>query len=267
VVRHLLAPVSRGAAASLSLPRTLSELAAAGVAGGAGGAGAAGAGGAGAAGAGVAGAAGAGVAGAAGAGGAGGRGAGTTGVALTFDDGPHPVGTPAVLELLARFHARATFFVIGEQVQRRPELLGPIAAAGHAIALHGFRHRLQLRLGAAALADDLRRGLATIEDAAGTPVALHRPPYGIYSPAGLHAARAAGLQPLLWSRWGKDWRKFTTPARIAARAVDRAGPGDVILLHDADFYSARGSHLRTAAALETILTVLRERKLDTVLPV
>ena len=81
------------------------------------------------------------------------------------------------------------------------------------------------------------------------------------------AARAAGMASLLWSRWGKDWRKFTTPPRIAARATRALGPGDVILLHDADFYSARNSHRRTAQALPAILTELNRRGLDTVLPV
>src|SRR5436305_13745898 len=68
------------------------------------------------------------------------------GVALTFDDGPHPEGTPAVLEVLAGAGARATFFVVGEQVQRRPELVREMVAAGHVVALHGHRHRLQTRL-------------------------------------------------------------------------------------------------------------------------
>jgi peptidoglycan/xylan/chitin deacetylase (PgdA/CDA1 family) len=95
----------------------------------------------------------------------------------------------------------------------------------------------------------------------------HRPPYGIYSDAGLRAARAAGLEPLLWSRWGKDWRKFTTPERIAARATRGLAAGDVILLHDADFYSARGSHRRTVAALPNVIAALRAGELDTVLPV
>jgi peptidoglycan-N-acetylglucosamine deacetylase len=95
----------------------------------------------------------------------------------------------------------------------------------------------------------------------------HRPPYGIYSAAGLRAARSSGLHPLLWSRWGKDWRKFTTPQRIARRAIDGAGRGDVILLHDADYYSARGSHLRTLEALGLILTELGRRQIGTVLPV
>ena len=191
----------------------------------------------------------------------------SSGVALTFDDGPHPDGTPAVLEVLARARARAMFFVIGEQVERRPSVAAEIASAGHVVALHGYRHRLQLRLGEASVRDDIRRGRAVVEDAIGQAVVWHRPPYGIYSAAGLDAVREAGLRPLLWSRWGKDWRKFTTPQRIARRAADGARPGDVILLHDADFYSARGSHERTVEALELILAQLRTREIGTVLTV
>jgi peptidoglycan/xylan/chitin deacetylase (PgdA/CDA1 family) len=193
--------------------------------------------------------------------------ANAAGVALTFDDGPHPEGTPAVLDVLAAADARATFFVIGEQVERRPELIVRMLAEGHAVALHGYRHRLQLRLRPAAVAEDIRRGAAVIGDAAGVAPAFHRPPFGIYSPAGLRVVREAGLSPLLWSRWGKDWRRFTTPRRIARRATGSLVAGDVILLHDADFYSARNSHRHTVAALGPILTELKRRKLDTVLPV
>jgi peptidoglycan-N-acetylglucosamine deacetylase len=190
-----------------------------------------------------------------------------TGIALTFDDGPHPQGTPRILEILAAHGARATFFVIGEQVVRRPQLLATMLEQGHAVALHGYEHQLQLRLTRARLEDDLRRGLAAIEDATGETARLHRPPYGIYSAAGLSAARSAGLRPLLWSSWGKDWRKFTTPARIARRVLTKLAPGDVILLHDADFYSAQRSHERTARALELILTELKSGGIGTVLPV
>jgi peptidoglycan/xylan/chitin deacetylase (PgdA/CDA1 family) len=193
---------------------------------------------------------------------------GAAGVALTFDDGPHPEGTPAVLALLEQAGARATFFLVGEQVERRPQLAARILAAGHQVGLHGYRHRLQLRLAAGQVTEDLARGSAVLEDAIGQgPPRWHRPPYGIYSRAGLEAARRRGLTPLLWSRWGKDWRRFTTPERIAARATRAVLPGDVILLHDADFYSARDSHRRTVAALSLILSELDRRKLDTVLPV
>lgn len=186
-------------------------------------------------------------------------------VALTFDDGPHPEGTPRVLEILASHGARATFFVVGEQVVQRPELVRRILDQGHGVQLHGYRHRLQLRLTARALRDDIERGTVAIEDALGSSPSLHRPPYGIYSSVGLEIVRARGLRPLLWARWGRDWRKFTTPGRIARRVLSELRAGDVILLHDADFYSSERSHERTAEALELIVTELRSRELDTVL--
>jgi peptidoglycan/xylan/chitin deacetylase (PgdA/CDA1 family) len=142
-----------------------------------------------------------------------------------------------------------------------------IAAGGHIVALHGYSHRLQPRLHGSVVLDDVRRGRAVVEDALGEGIGWHRPPYGVYSPAGLAAVREVGLRPLLWSRWGKDWRKFTTPERIARRAAASAVPGDVILLHDADFYSAKNSHRHTILALGLIFTQLRTRQIGTVLPV
>jgi peptidoglycan/xylan/chitin deacetylase (PgdA/CDA1 family) len=189
------------------------------------------------------------------------------GVALTFDDGPHPEGTPAILAILARHKLEATFFLVGEQVERRPALAAEIAAAGHAIGLHGYRHRCQLRMTKRDIAEDYRRGAATIADAVQRAPELHRPPYGIYSGAGLAVARDQDLRPLLWSKWGRDWRKFTTPERIAARVTGGIAGGDVILLHDADFYSSRESHRRTAKALPLVIAELKRRELGTVLPV
>jgi peptidoglycan-N-acetylglucosamine deacetylase len=188
------------------------------------------------------------------------------GVALTFDDGPHPEGTPAVLEVLDQADLKATFFVVGEQVERRPALVEEIAARGHLVALHGYRHRPQPALPGRRVEEDLARGCAAIEAATGVYPSWHRPPYGLYSPAGLEATRARGLKPLLWSRWGKDWRRLTTPERIAARAGTNLRPGDVILLHDADFYSSRGSHRRTSEALRLIVRELKRQKIGTVLP-
>jgi len=188
------------------------------------------------------------------------------GVALTFDDGPHPEGTPAVLEVLGAAGIKATFFVVGEQVERRPALVAEIAARGHLVALHGYRHRPQPALPGRVVEEDLARGCAAIEAATGARPGWHRPPYGLYSPVGLGAARARGLKPLLWSRWGKDWRRLTTPQRIAVRAGVNLRPGDVILLHDADFYSSRGSHRRTSEALQLIVRELERQKIGTVLP-
>jgi peptidoglycan-N-acetylglucosamine deacetylase len=182
-------------------------------------------------------------------------------VALTFDDGPHPDGTPAVLDALERAGARATFFLMGEQVKRRPALAAEIAAAGHCIALHGHRHRNLLRVPPRALADDLDRASYVIAEATGAVPRLYRPPYGIFSPAGLVLADRRDLSPLLWSRWGRDWRARATPASIAAEVTADLGPGDVLLLHDADFYSAEGSWRGTAAALPQVLEEIARRGL------
>ena len=189
---------------------------------------------------------------------------GARGVALTFDDGPHPAGTPAVLGALERGGARATFFLVGEQVRRDPSLASEIVAAGHAVALHGDRHRCQLRLTPATLDDDLARVAATVAEATGGAPALYRPPYGIFSAAGLALVRRRGWRELLWSRWGCDWRANTTSAAIARRATRDLSAGDVILLHDADTYSAAGSWRRTAQALPAVLEAVALAGLQTV---
>jgi len=183
---------------------------------------------------------------------------GAGGVALTFDDGPHPEGTPALLDLLGEAGAPATFFVVGEQVERRPELAARIAREGHAIALHGHRHRNLLRVSPRALARDLARGARVIEDASGRKPLLYRPPYGIFSPPGLALARRRGLRPLLWSRWGHDWRGSNTPRGIATELTGGLRAGDVLLLHDADHYSDPGCWRATAAALPAILAGIGE---------
>ena len=190
---------------------------------------------------------------------------GEEGVALTFDDGPHPQGTPAVLETLREAGAAATFFLAGEQVVRRPALVAEIVAAGHRVELHCHRHRNQLRLGARQLLEDADRARAAIEEAGGQAVADYRPPYGIFSAIGLRAVRSRGWRPLLWSQWGRDWDRRATPASIADRATARARAGDILLLHDADYYSAPGSWVRTATALPIILEELEGRGLKSML--
>jgi len=185
-----------------------------------------------------------------------------TTAALTFDDGPHPRGTPATLEALRRHDVRATFFLVGEQVRRAPALAREIVAAGHAVAVHGERHRNLLRLTPAQLRDDLRRGVATIAEATGVIPGHYRPPYGVLSGPGLCAARSGGWEVVLWSRWGRDWRASATAQSIAAVAL-HAGPpaGDIVLLHDADHYSAPGSWRATVAALPRIFDAARRADL------
>jgi peptidoglycan/xylan/chitin deacetylase (PgdA/CDA1 family) len=184
--------------------------------------------------------------------------AGSDGVALTFDDGPHAEGTPATLEFLRAAGARATFFLVGEQVERYPALAAEIAAAGHEIGLHGYRHRLLLRSTPRGLADDLDRALAVIGSATGRTPRAYRPPYGVFSAAGLALAKRRGWLPLLWSKWGRDWERRATPEAIARRATAGLSRGDVVLLHDADHYSSVGSWRRTVGALPLVLAAVEE---------
>jgi peptidoglycan/xylan/chitin deacetylase (PgdA/CDA1 family) len=178
---------------------------------------------------------------------------GGKGVLLTFDDGPHPDGTPAVLEELDRLAVSAVFFVTGEQVERYPQLVGAVAAAGHELGLHGYRHQTRRQWSARLLADDVRRACEAVEDAAGTSPRLYRPPHGVFTLTGLRVIHELGLDPLLWSKWGRDWERRATPETIAARATANLAPGDVLLLHDADHYSAHESWRMTAAALGPIV--------------
>jgi peptidoglycan/xylan/chitin deacetylase (PgdA/CDA1 family) len=187
-----------------------------------------------------------------------------SGCALTFDDGPHLEGTPAVLEILAVGGVQATFFLVGEQVRRNPALAREILAAGHSIGLHCDRHRNLLRLAPWQVRDDIARALESIEDATGHSPTLYRPPYGVLNAAALRIARARGWRTLLWTQWGRDWEARATAASIAARVTAGVEEGSVLLLHDADDYSAAGSWRRTAAALPRVLDVLAERGLQPV---
>jgi peptidoglycan/xylan/chitin deacetylase (PgdA/CDA1 family) len=184
-------------------------------------------------------------------------------VAVTFDDGPHREGTPAILEMLSAAGAPATFFLVGEQVRREPSLAAEIVAAGHAVESHGDRHFAQLRRTPRDLREDMARAHATIAEATGREPRYYRPPYGVFSWPGLRLARERWT-PLLWSRWGRDWAARATPDSIAATVTRGLGDGDVLLLHDADTYSAEGSHRRTAAALPLILDEVGRRELRAV---
>lgn len=174
-------------------------------------------------------------------------------VGLTFDDGPHPQGTPAALEVLRDTGAHATFFLVGEQVERRPALAAEIVAAGHDVALHCHRHRNLLRLTPREVRDDLDRACALIAEGAGRAPRLYRPPYGVITAAALVLARRRGWEPMLWTRWARDWEEQATAESIAAKVSDDVRAGDVLLLHDADYYSASGSWRRTVAALPRVL--------------
>jgi peptidoglycan-N-acetylglucosamine deacetylase len=177
--------------------------------------------------------------------------AGARSVGLTFDDGPdQPL--EHFLTLLDKTGARATFFLMGEQVARYPSAPGLIANAGHEVAVHGYTHRGHLSRTPRDLGDDLRRARALIEDTSGRGTTLYRPPYGIFSLGSWRETARQSWTRVLWSRWGKDWEEATTPQQIAG-IIGRPRAGDVLLVHDSDRYSAPGSWRNTLGALPIIL--------------
>jgi len=185
-------------------------------------------------------------------------------VSLTFDDGPHPEGTAAILDALCKAGVTATFFVVGEAVRRHRGMVASMLAAGHEIALHGDRHLPHALMPPRLVARDLDRGRAEIEQVAGRAVVAVRAPYGAASLATLAYARRHGLTAAGWTRWGWDWRAGASAASIAAAATRALRGGEVILLHDSDAYSAPGSWRSTAAAVPEICRVIRQAELAVV---
>jgi peptidoglycan/xylan/chitin deacetylase (PgdA/CDA1 family) len=182
------------------------------------------------------------------------------GIALTFDDGPDPAGTPAVLAELARLGWTATFFLLGSQVRKFPDMAREVAAAGHEIAVHGEEHRQHVGRSPLDLRRDLERATGVITEVTGVRPRWFRPPYGVLSAGTLPAAARLGLTPVLWTTWGKDW-EVTTPERIVSLLVDGLRPGGTLLLHDSDCTSTPGSWRATAAALPLLAGELDRRGL------
>jgi peptidoglycan/xylan/chitin deacetylase (PgdA/CDA1 family) len=169
-------------------------------------------------------------------------------VALTFDDGPHPTWTPAVLDLLARHGAVATFCVVGEQAERHEELARRIIEAGMRLCNHSHSHDGELP---ARPADVVQREVIGTRDhlvtATGAPVLYFRAPGGRWSDSLVHLAAEHGMRPLGWSIDARDWQQPGS-AEIARRVERQMHPGAVVLLHDGG-----GRRGQTVAALAQLL--------------
>jgi peptidoglycan/xylan/chitin deacetylase (PgdA/CDA1 family) len=155
-------------------------------------------------------------------------------VLLTFDDGPDPDVTPAVLSRLQAYGARAIFFVVGRRVAASPATLKLIREAGHRIGNHSYAHANSGDPWFGDYLDDLKRCQAIVHQAVGEPPSLFRPPKGHLSFTSLVAPRLIGLSTVNWSMNVRDWSCRTEEqARTAAISLaDGTRPGDIILLHD-----------------------------------
>jgi peptidoglycan/xylan/chitin deacetylase (PgdA/CDA1 family) len=160
-------------------------------------------------------------------------------VALTFDDGPDPESTPALLDLLARRNIRATFFCVGERVVSQPELARRIVAGGHAIENHSHRHQFWTNLLAEEkLEADLAQAQEAIRRVSGRTPAWFRPPMGLTNPRVFRVARKLGLGIVGYTARGLD-RRADGPEQIVARLQRGLRPGAILLLHDGGVPAAR----------------------------
>jgi peptidoglycan-N-acetylglucosamine deacetylase len=182
-------------------------------------------------------------------------------VALTFDDGPDPDGTPAVLDALDELGLKATFFMVGEQVKGAAMLAREVASRGHDVALHGATHRPHRELNPRESKDEPSYGLGTIEAATARRPRWFRPPYGVFNEHSYEAVKAVGLEPVYWSAWGMDWE--TISAERIFDIVERdLSAGAILVLHDSARYGHRPDASATVAALPLIAAAAEERGLS-----
>ncbi|MEV0743391.1 polysaccharide deacetylase family protein [Streptomyces sp. NPDC050549] len=168
-------------------------------------------------------------------------------IALTFDDGPAAPETATLLKYLARYHARVTFFTVGQNVAAHPGLVRAEARAGHEIGNHSWNHPDLTRLTRRQIISQLSRTNAAIKAATGKTPTLFRPPYGAINQT---VRNATTLSPVLWNVDTEDW-KYPDAARVARTVINKAGRNDVVLMHDI--------HPTSVAAVPEILRTLTAR--------
>lgn len=171
---------------------------------------------------------------------------------LTFDDGPGP-STSALLDALRDAGVRATFFVLGRQVERHPDVVRRMHAEGHLIANHGYDHGILVFRGPRHVADQIRRTQRAVQEAVGRDVTarLFRAPHGFRGPGVGLGARAAGYRMVAWSRGVFDTAEPGVEV-IVARCRQALTPGAVVLLHDADGWDPGRSRPQTVAAVPEV---------------
>ncbi|GHG13921.1 polysaccharide deacetylase family protein [Streptomyces zaomyceticus] len=179
-------------------------------------------------------------------------------VALTFDDGPDPVHTRQVLEILERYGARATFFCVGQHVAALPDEVRRIAAAGHELGNHSWSHPFLFDLTPDQLREQIDRTAELMTRVTGESPTWFRPPYGALNPEVLAALEGHPTTLTMWDVDARDWSR-PGPERIAATVLEAAGPGSVVLMHE-----GAGDRGQTVQALPSIVEGLLERGLELV---
>jgi peptidoglycan/xylan/chitin deacetylase (PgdA/CDA1 family) len=182
------------------------------------------------------------------------KGDGSTGkIALTFDDGPDPVQTPVILDILKKHEVKAAFFLIGKRIKGNEEIVRRMFSEGHEIGNHSYSHSWYWDfLPGFVMKKELRRTAEIILEITGKKPRLFRPPYGVINPMVSNALKRSGLKVIAWNR-----RSLDTVIRDQEKVTDRVTrnlqPGDVVLLHDTAAITRR--------VLDTVIARVKEKGL------
>jgi len=174
-------------------------------------------------------------------------------VVLTFDDGPDAAYTPQILGILAKYEAKATFFEVGKNVAKHPELTKRIHDAGHSVQNHTWTHADLRHLSATAFKQQVTATDQAIRAQIGSTPGCLRPPYGGVNPTVKQRAKALGKDLVVWTVDSRDWTRPGTAA-VVQRVMKSVHSGSVILMHDGG-----GNRTQTVAALPTILKSLKAK--------
>lgn len=153
-------------------------------------------------------------------------------VALTFDDGPYKESTEKVLNILRNENVKATFFVLGESVEKNKPTLKKIASEGHSIGLHSFSHPNFHKMSYKEIKNEIIKNQAIIKDTLGYSPKIIRPPYGIITNNFLNVSIDLDLTIYTWSDDSFDWKKGNSPQYIVENVLKKVKPGQIILMHD-----------------------------------
>ncbi|PIB37865.1 polysaccharide deacetylase family protein [Maribacter sp. 4G9] len=177
-------------------------------------------------------------------------------VAITFDDGPHPEHTPKVLSLLKRYNAKGTFFCIGKNIEKHPELLKEIIRQGHSIGNHTFSHANTFGFfGTSKVMQELNRTNELVENLTGLKMALYRPAFGVTNPSIARAVKNLEFNSIGWNVRSLD-TTFRNENQVLKRITSKTEKGSIILLHD--------TSAKSVVVLERLLVFLENRKLESV---
>ncbi len=173
-------------------------------------------------------------------------------IMLTFDDGPDPVYTGQLLDLLDRYGIKAAFFTVGSFAAANPQLVKRMVRAGHTVGIHSYAHRSAYIMSSSKISVDLDKSSCTLKALGITP-RFYRPPWGHTTKAMMNSAKSRGLMPVYWSVMAQDWKGNISTDEIASRLLSRTLPGSIVCLHD-----GRGKNrapARTIAALEKVIPI------------